>query len=74
MRLLTQSVDYHIVFPRMIVDSKIIILDKLQPSPLPKVQVQLRENILRTLMICIYFTSLSHKVVPPNLESVNYNS
>jgi hypothetical protein len=35
----TQGVGYHIGFPRMIVDSKIIILDKLQPSPLLKVQV-----------------------------------
>jgi hypothetical protein len=36
-----------------IVDSKIIILDKLQPSPLPKVQVRLRENVLLTLVIRI---------------------
>jgi hypothetical protein len=33
----TQSIGYHISFPRVIVDSKIIILDKLQSSSLPKV-------------------------------------
>jgi hypothetical protein len=53
MRPSTQSVSYHIGLPTMIVDFEIIILDKLQPSPLPKVQVHLHEDILQTLMICI---------------------
>jgi hypothetical protein len=53
MRLSTQSIGYHIAFPRVIVDSKILILDKLQPSLLPKVQVWIRENILQTLMVHI---------------------
>jgi hypothetical protein len=35
----TQSIGYHIGLPKIVVDSKIIILDKLQPSTLPKVQV-----------------------------------
>jgi hypothetical protein len=50
---LTQRVSYHIGFSRTIVDSKIIILDKLQPSSLPKVEVWLRENVLQTLVIRI---------------------
>jgi hypothetical protein len=63
----------NICFSRVVVDSTIIILDKLQPSPLPKVQIRLRENIFQTLIVRIKFTSLSHKVIPLNLESVNYN-
>jgi hypothetical protein len=51
MRLVTQSVGHHIIFLRVIVDSKIIILDKLQPSSLPKVQVWLLEDVLQTLVI-----------------------
>jgi hypothetical protein len=70
---LTQSIGYHFGFPRMIVDLKIIILENLQPSPLSKVQVQLPENVLQTLVITSNHL-LSHKVVPPNLESVNYSS
>jgi hypothetical protein len=35
----------------VVVDSKIIILDKLQPSSLPKIQVRLCEDALQTLMI-----------------------
>jgi hypothetical protein len=63
----------NICFSRVVVDSTIIILDKLQSSPLPKVQIRLRENIFQTLIVHIKFTSLSHKVIPLNLESVNYN-
>jgi hypothetical protein len=45
----------------VVVNSNIIILDKLQPSLLPKVKVQLSEDILQTLMIRIEFTPLFHK-------------
>jgi hypothetical protein len=69
----TQRIGYHIGLPRMIVDSKIIILDKLQPSSLLKIQVWQHEDVPQTPVIRIQFTSLSHKVVPPNFESVNYN-
>jgi hypothetical protein len=37
MRPTTQGVGHHISLPRVVVDSKIIILDKLQPSSLPKI-------------------------------------
>jgi hypothetical protein len=52
--------------------SKIIILDKLQPSSLPEIQVLLCEDVHQTLMI--HVLPLSHKIVPPNLEGVNYSS
>jgi hypothetical protein len=63
----------NICFSRVVVDSMIIILDKLQPSPFPKIQGWLRENIFQTLIVCIKFTSLFHKVISLNIESVNYN-
>jgi hypothetical protein len=50
---LTQSIGYHICFSRMVVDSNIIILDQLQPSSLPKVQVWMCENVFQTLVIRI---------------------
>jgi hypothetical protein len=53
MRPMAQSVGYHISLPRVVVDPKIIILDKLQPSPLSKIQVLLCEDVLQTLMICV---------------------
>jgi hypothetical protein len=74
MRPSTQSIIYHIFFSRMVVDYKIRILHKLQPSLFLKVKVWLCEDILQTLMIHIEFTSLSHKVVPPNLESVYHDN
>jgi hypothetical protein len=37
MRPTTQSVSYHISLSRVVVDPKIIILDKLQPSSLSEV-------------------------------------
>jgi hypothetical protein len=55
----TPSVGYHICFPGVVVDFKIIILDKLQPFPLPKDKVGLCEDVLKTLMIHIKFTSHS---------------
>jgi hypothetical protein len=67
---MAQSIGYHISLPRVVVDSKIIILDKLEPSSLPKIQVPLYEDILQTLMIHVYLTPLSHEIVPPNLEGM----
>jgi hypothetical protein len=55
----------------VVVDYKIIILDKIQLSSLPKVKIQLYKDILQTLTVHINFTSLFCKVIPPNLDSVN---
>jgi hypothetical protein len=59
MRPSTPSVGYHIFFSGVVVDSNIVILDRLEPSLLPKVTVWLRKDILQTLMVRIEFTSLS---------------
>jgi hypothetical protein len=69
----TPSVDYYIHSSGVIVDSRIIILDKIKPSSLPKARVRLREDILQTLMVRIKFVSLFRKVLSSNLESMNHN-
>jgi hypothetical protein len=69
----TPNFSYHICFSRVVVDSKIIILDRLQISSLPKVKVWLCDDIPQTIMIRIEFTSLFYKVVPSNLENMNHS-
>jgi hypothetical protein len=39
MRPTAQRLSHHISLPMVVVDSNIIILDRLQPSSLPKIQV-----------------------------------
>jgi hypothetical protein len=73
MGLSTPCVDYYICFPRVVVDSKIIILDKLLPSSFSKASIWLSEDTHQTLMVRIKFTSLFHKVIPSNLESMNHS-
>jgi hypothetical protein len=40
---------------------------------LPKAKVKLCQDKLQTLMVRIKFTSLFHKVIPSNLESMNHS-
>jgi hypothetical protein len=63
----TESIGYHIGLSRMIIYSKIIILDQFQPSSMSKIQVRLSENILETLMVHVYFTALPNEIMPPDL-------
>src|SRR3954469_25927845 len=65
--LTAQRICNDICFTRMILHIQVIILNKLQPSALPEVQLPLSENILQTLMISEYVTSVTNKVVPPCL-------
>jgi hypothetical protein len=68
------TVGYHISLSRVVVDPKIIILDKFQPPSLAKIQIRLCKDVLQTLMIRVQLTPLSHEIVRPNLESVNHSS
>jgi hypothetical protein len=47
----------------MIIDPKVIILDQFKPSSLSEIEIGLCENILETLIVCVYFTPLSNKVM-----------
>jgi hypothetical protein len=70
--LLAQGVGYDIGLARMVVDSKVIILNQLQPSLLPQVQIHLSEDVLEAFVVTVYFTSMTDEIVPPYLKSVHY--
>ena len=46
----------------------VIILYKLQPSPLSKVQFLLGEDVLQTLMIRVHLTMVSDEKMSPRLQ------
>jgi hypothetical protein len=57
----------------VVVDSKVIILKKFQPSSLPEIKIRLCEDVLQTLVININLTMLALDVMSPDLESVNHD-
>ena len=72
MALAAQRIGYYVSLSGVIMQSHIIILDELQPSPLPKIQLLLREDILQTLVIRVHLTVLSDEKVSPCLQCVYY--
>ena len=56
MTFTAQRVSYYVSLSGVIMESHIIILDEIQPSPLPEIQLLLRENVLQTLMIRVHLT------------------
>jgi hypothetical protein len=58
----------------VIMNLQIIILNKLQPTALPKVEILLSEYVLQTLMIRVYLALGSHNVVSPNLKCMHHGS
>jgi hypothetical protein len=46
MLLLTQGIRNQIHLARMIMDLQVIILDELQPTTLPKVEILLSEDVI----------------------------
>ena len=50
----------------------IIILDELQPSPLPEIQLLVREDILQNLVIRVHLTMVSDEKVSPCLQRMHY--
>ena len=51
----------------------VIILNELQPSPLPEIQLLLREDILQTLVIRVYLTIVSDEKMSPSLQRMHYD-
>jgi hypothetical protein len=72
--LSAQGIGYDIGLARMVVDSDVIILNQLQPSSLPQVQIHLGEDILETFVVTVYFTTIIDEIVPPYLKSIHYCS
>ena len=71
MALAAQRIGYYVSLPWVVMQSHIIILYKLQPSSLPKVQFLLGENVLQTLMIRVHITMVSNKVMSPSLQRMH---
>jgi hypothetical protein len=72
--LSAQGIGYDIGLAGMVVDSDVIILNQLQPSSLPQVQIRLGEDILETFVVTVYFTTIIDEIVPPYLKSMHYCS
>jgi hypothetical protein len=70
--LSTQGICNQICLARVIVNLQITILNKLQPTVLPKVEILLSEYILQTLMIHVHLTLGSHNIMSPNSKRM-YN-
>ena len=47
--------------------SHVIILDELQPSSLPEIQLLLREDVLQALVIRVHLTMVSNEEMSPRL-------
>jgi hypothetical protein len=67
----TQCVGYDICLAGVVVNAQVVVLDQLEPSPLPQVQFRLGEDILQALVININVALVTHQIVPPNLQGVN---
>src|SRR3954464_14270605 len=66
-----ESIGHDISFSRSVVDGQIEVIDCFNPPPLPKVEIRLSEDILQTLVIRKYFTTVAQQVMPPYFQSKN---
>jgi hypothetical protein len=72
MVLPTQGICKQIRLARMVVDLQVIVLDELQPTTLPKVEIFLGKYILQTLMVGIDLALGPYYIMSPNLECMHY--
>jgi hypothetical protein len=57
----------------MIVNLKIIVLDQLQPSSLPHVQIRLSEKVPQALMVGEDMNHIHKKIMPPGMQDMNHS-
>jgi hypothetical protein len=69
----TQSISDQVCLSGMIVDPMVIVFDKIEPSLLFEIKIQLHEDVLQTFVIYINLTLLAHDVMSLDLESVNHS-
>jgi hypothetical protein len=69
----TQGICNHVCLTEVIVNLKIIVLDQLQPSSLPHVQIRLSEKVLQALMISEDMSHIPKKIMPPGTQGMNYS-
>jgi hypothetical protein len=70
--LLAQGVGYDIGLAGMAVDFEVILLNQLQPSSLPQIQICLSQDVLEAFVITLYFLSMIDEIMSPYLKSVQY--
>jgi hypothetical protein len=63
----------HIRFTGVIVNLKIIVLDQLQPSSLPHVQIKLSEKVLQALVISEDMSHIPKKIMPSGTQGMQYS-
>jgi hypothetical protein len=68
-----QGIRNHILFTRVIVNLKIIVLDQLQPSSLSHVQIRLSEKVLQALMVGEDMSHIPPKIMPLRMQSMNHS-
>jgi hypothetical protein len=71
--LVAQGVRNHIHLTRMIVNLKIIVLDQLQPSSLPHVQINLSEKVLQTLVVSEDMSHIPKEIMPLGTQGMNHS-
>jgi hypothetical protein len=57
----------------VIVNLKIIVLDQLQPSSLPHVQIGLSEKVLQALVISKVMSHIPKKIMSPATQGMHYS-
>ena len=68
----TQGICYNICLYKMVMKSKIIIFQCLHPSPLPRAQILLSEDVFQTLMIRVHLKLLSIQIVSLSFKGKHY--
>jgi hypothetical protein len=61
----------HIHFVGVIVNLKIIVLDQLQPSSLPHVQIRPSGKVLQALVVGEDMSHIPKKIMPPGSQGTN---
>ena len=72
MALAAQRICYYVSLSGVIMQSHIIILYELEPSPLHEIQLLLREDVLQTLVIRVHLTVVSDEKMSPCLQRMYY--
>src|SRR3954471_16960622 len=60
-----EGIGHDIGFAWCVIDGQIKIIDCFNPSPLPKVEIRLSEDILQTFVVRKDLTTVAKQVVPP---------
>src|SRR3954468_4449954 len=63
---------HDVCFAWGVVDGHIEVIYCFNPSPLPKIEIRLSEDILQTLVVREDLTSVTQQIVPPKLQSKDH--